>query len=101
MWLATNRGATEILVRSDCMAVQHLIRGQAKAGYLLDIWNGALATGWGRSIQKLTSQHVKGHANPNRHAAGWVNNWCDEKAKHAMRRARIGKQCMRIEHGGG
>jgi ribonuclease HI len=91
IWLATGRGATDVLVRSDCLAVQDCILGNIKSQRIAGIWRDAMATPWGRSLRDVRSRHVKGHANPNRHAAGYCNDWCDKQAKLAMRMLRKGK----------
>jgi ribonuclease HI len=94
IYIAANRGATEILVRSDCMTVQQLIHKQGVKDYLQEVWDGALAAGWARGIRHLASRHVKGHGDRNRHAAAFTNDWCDQRAKTAMRAARRGKKNM-------
>ncbi len=96
VWLAQARGATDMLVRSDCTAVREIAHGRCQKEYLNIIWNDALATPWGRSVTSVRVTHVKGHG-PIKDKASFVNNWCDEKAKQAMRAARLGKHTTEIE----
>lgn len=96
LYIASNRGVVEALVRSDCMAVEHLIQGKCKSDYLLALWRGAMSSQWGSRFQRISSRHVKGHADPNRHKAGWVNDWCDKHARKGLEAARKGKPFITI-----
>lgn len=96
LYIAANRGATHILIRSDCMAVEHLVNGRATKDYMVHRWRNALSAPWASGIVQLTSKHVKGHGDRTRHAAAWTNDWCDQKAKQAMRRARKGGRVVKI-----
>jgi ribonuclease HI len=96
LYIASNRGSTEALVRSDCMAVEQLIQGQTNAENLVALWREAMASAWGVRFQLITSRHVKGHADPNRHKAGWVNNWCDQHARKGLHAARKGRHFINL-----
>lgn len=93
IWLAGQYGATHILVRSDCMTVIHAIQGRLKP-HNLEFWQSCLKQGELEHLV-LTGKHVKGHGSIV-DAATWVNDWCDQKAKHAMRQSRKGKICLKI-----
>lgn len=86
IWLARKHGAEGVLVRSDCMAVIHLISGEARPGTLRNIWRDALERRDMRGVQ-LKGEHVKGHG-VIKCRATWVNDWADRTAKDEMRRAR-------------
>lgn len=96
IWLAARHGGVNILVRSDCLAVQHLIRRETKSTRLLDIWESALAREDMQNLY-LRSEHVKGHGKINSPAT-WVNDWCDRHAYDAMSLARKGKTCLQISN---
>lgn len=87
-WLAAQAGAKTILVRTDCMAVIHLIEGRTKALALLSIWNDAFAREDMKGLT-LSGRHVKAHGAINS-AASYVNDWCDKYAGLAMQKARKG-----------
>jgi len=88
VWLAARAGAKIILVRTDCMAVIHLIEGKTRAERMLSIWDDAFAR---EDMKGLTvsGRHVKGHGQIN-NAASYVNDWCDKHAGIAMRKSRRG-----------
>jgi ribonuclease HI len=98
LWLAATRGSTGVLVRCDCMTVQDLIQGKPmNAEYLFHRWRNALSAPWASRLRHISSRHVKGHANPNRHAAGWVNNWADTHARKGMQAARKKRKLLEID----
>lgn len=94
IWLAARGGATQVLVRSDCMTVAEAIQGRLRKRYLIELWAEALAAGKVQHVQ-LTAKHVKGHGaitDP----ATWVNDWCDKHARKAQHKSRKGQQCQVI-----
>ena len=86
IWLAAQRGATSILVRSDCMTVTQLIEGTAKSPSLRELWNDALRRDDMRGLS-LQALHVKGHG-PIKTAASYANDWCDKASRAQMKQAR-------------
>lgn len=72
---ATRRGASAILIQSDCLAV---IQGSH------DVWKDFLARNPGLVVD---ARHVPGHTD-GQDARTWVNNWCDRMARREMRRKR-------------
>ena len=94
IWIAARAGATDVLVRSDCMAVTQLIRGMTRSERLISIWRRAIHEASLGHVN-LGAAHVKGHG-PIDSKAAWVNDWCDSHARIAMREARRGKQCLAI-----
>ena len=97
IFLARNRGALEILLRTDCMAVVHLIQGRVKAGSLLRLWDRAMALPIYHGME-LRVAHVGAHGNHDASdsRAAWVNDWCDKHAGIAMRKARKGEECRML-----
>lgn len=95
VWLAARRGATRILVRSDCRAVEYLINGTISATDLRRVWTKALAA---KELQDvvLESRWIKGHGSPQRSSAAYVNDWCDRNAKAAMKAARAGRHITEV-----
>ena len=94
IWLAAAHGGRTILLRTDCMAVIHLTKGFSNSARLNQIWNDALNEHNLRELV-ISTAHVKGHG-PIQDRASWVNDWCDQKAKLAMRKARKGELCQTI-----
>lgn len=72
---AIERGATHVLLQSDCQTVCTLNH---------HVWRGFAALHPGVIFE---ARHVKGHtADPA--ARSWVNRWCDTNAKREMRAKR-------------
>ena len=94
IWLAANYGGRNILLRTDCMAVIHLTKGLSSNTRLNQIWNNALDEHKLRELS-IETAHVKGHG-PILDKASWVNDWCDQKSKQAMRKARRGEVCQTV-----
>ena len=94
LWLAANGGATNVLIRSDCLTVQQAVNGTLRKQYLIDLWGNAIQSARLEHVV-VSAKHVKGHG-PVHDRATWVNDWCDNKAKFAMSQARRGKQCLKI-----
>lgn len=93
MHIAWNRGAQKILLRSDCLAVDSLVRGTSKDKAAIALWNEGLYTMRGLIIN---SRHVKGHQTGELDRAGWVNNWVDKHARKGLNAARGGKKLLYI-----
>lgn len=100
LWLASARGGRDLLIRSDCMAVQDLVKGKVKAEYLNQIWANALNSPWAVGV-RIRSQHVKAHGDHNRSKAAWVNNWADVHARKGLHASRKGRKLLRIDQGWG
>lgn len=96
VYIAANRGATEILVRSDCQTVMQLINKSKCQPYLQSCWDKALASGWAQGVRNISGRHVKAHGKRDRNAAAWTNDWCDKHAKHAMRVGRRNRSIRKI-----
>lgn len=94
IWLAAKHGGRKILLRTDCMAVIHLTKGLSNSARLNQIWHTALDEHDLRELA-IDTAHVKGHG-PIFDAASWVNDWCDQKSKLAMRKARRGEVCQTV-----
>lgn len=94
IWLASRNGAAIILVRSDCMTVDQLIKGRCKSEPLIKIWKEAFKLDEFQGIS-LKSRHVKGHGQI-KDRASWVNDWVDRKSREAMRLSRRGIICKKI-----
>lgn len=94
IWLAAKHGGLDILLRTDCMAVIHLTKGLSNSDRLNQIWNNALNEHNLRGLV-IETAHVKGHG-PILDKASWVNDWCDQKSKLAMRKARRGEVCQTV-----
>lgn len=86
MWIAKEFGADAIMLQSDCMSVIHLIDGTTRQKKLKDWWYKRLAS-CGLLGVPMTAKHVKGHTKTN-DARSYVNRWCDEKSRNAMRSIR-------------
>lgn len=74
-----NFGASQILLQSDCLQVEHVLRDPAKRSQYFP--QGV----------RLHFRHVKGHTK-HEGARFWVNRWCDKHAKGHMREARDARQ---------
>lgn len=81
LFLAYRAGARLLLIQSDCLGVGHMIDNRTKK--FLNFQKLHLAN------SKVEYRHVKGHTN-NPASRSWVNRWCDEQAKKAMRAQRDG-----------
>lgn len=93
IWLALQYGATDVLVRSDCMTVCQLIDKTARVGGKTHhVWWEALKREDMKVPGLLSARHVKGHSkivDP----ASWVNDWADRHARKGMIAAREGRPC--------
>ena len=89
IWLATQKGATHILIRSDCLAVVGLANGTHKNTRLLGIWADGIQNHDMSGVITI-GRHVKGHG-VIKDSASWVNNWADVNSRKAQRDARKGK----------
>ena len=97
IWLACKYGAVEVLVRSDCMAVQHIINGEIKNPDIARTWVDGLTHLRSLGFQPtLLTRHVKGHGEITS-AAAYVNHWADRKSRLAMQLARKGKTCCVLQ----
>ena len=92
LYLAQRHGATTVLLQTDCMAVVNAINRDGVVPPLTrtlwDMWDAAMVLmGWQGDLR---AQHVKGHTT-HEEARFYVNRWCDEHAKKAMKaeRARV------------
>lgn len=95
VWLASLYGAEEVLLRTDCMAVVDMVYHRIKSKRLVHEWRSATGgAAWLHGI-KLTARHVKGHGKIVS-AASYVNDWCDQKAKYAMKQARKGERVFEV-----
>lgn len=86
IWLAMKYGATEVLVQTDCLEVVHLLEGKTRKASLISRFTLALREAGVEHIMR-SGRHVKGHTTVE-DARSYVNRWCDEKAKSAMRKGR-------------
>ncbi|MEM7211762.1 MAG: reverse transcriptase-like protein, partial [Pseudomonadota bacterium] len=89
LFLARSKGATDILLQSDCMAVVGVIAGKkSKWRKARKRWgplkSKAFPTGFGVDVD---ARHVKGHTKT-ADARSFVNRWCDREAKSHMRKMR-------------
>lgn len=95
VWLAVQYGADDILLRTDCMAVVHLVHREIKSKRLQHVWREATSQPWFKGVRVLSARHVPGHGKIV-NAATFVNDWCDAKAKFAMKQARQGNPCYEV-----
>jgi len=77
--IAYARGARDILLQSDCMAVSTMLT-QGKWGF-----KKAKTLHFPNAV--ITYRHVKGHTK-NGNARSYVNRWCDAEAGQHMRAMR-------------
>ena len=95
IWLATQYGADDILLRTDCMAVVSLVYRRAKSQRMINEWRKALkGAEWLKGI-KLEARHVPGHVKVS-NAATFVQDWCDTKSRYAMKEARKGNRVYEV-----
>lgn len=98
IWMAARCGATNILLRSDCLSVVELFNTSPAPSKPPSRLRQLMREGLRHpDIQgvRVTGYHVKGHGVINSRAT-WVNDWCDTHAKKAMRRSRKGQACQMI-----
>lgn len=95
IWLATQHGAGDILLQTDCLAVVNLVNMTAKSNRIITVWRNGLSQGWFRKVKTLRAKHVPGHKEVT-NARSWVQDWCDAHAGKAMRLARQGKPCYEV-----
>ncbi len=93
-WLARRAGADHILIQSDCIAVIQAIGGSVLNSGLMTVWKEALVKAELEKV-RLIGRHVKGHG-PIDSPATYVNDWCDRKARLAMRAARTGTPTLKL-----
>lgn len=86
VWLARHYGATHILLRTDCKAVLYLADGTAKSERLISVWSQAISREDMSGIY-LRVTHIRAHGEI-KCRASYVNDWCDRRAKAAMRQFR-------------
>lgn len=94
IWLAKQYGATEVLVRSDCMAVICAISGGNLTDKMRSVWLRALTLAQCLDIN-LRSHHLRAHTEAI-DAASWVNDWCDRHARKGMYSSRKGIKCIEL-----
>ena len=92
-WLAHQRGATSILIQSDCMTVIELIAGKQIKPQLRNIWFDGIKMANLEDVI-ISGRHVQGHNVVD--VRSWVNDWCDQHARIGMTLARKGKRCLSI-----
>lgn len=96
VWLATQYGAQDILLQTDCMAVVNLVNRTAKSERIIRIWREARQMMWYvRKVKNLSARHVPGHKEVH-NAATFVQDWCDIHAGKAMREARQGRNVFEV-----
>lgn len=88
VWLAQRRGAREVLVQSDSMAVIEAVRGTHRL--YAPLWRAELQE-HGLHDMVVRAKHVKGHTNVD-DARSWVNRWCDAQCRSQLQKARTCKQ---------
>jgi len=94
IWLAKQNGASQVLVRSDCMAVIGAITGGNLTNRMRHIWVRSLAHAKCLDVA-LRAHHVRGHTEAV-DAASWVNDWCDRHARKGMFSSRKGIKCLEL-----
>ena len=92
LWLATQRGADQLLLQTDCIAVVTIVNGRSRKG-LLRLKFAAACEAAGLDPEIITARHVKGHSGV-LDARSHVNRWCDRHARAAMRHQR--KQLLKL-----
>ena len=92
IWLAVNRGAHRVLLRSDSKVTCDLVEGKG-AERFRDIWNKARAEYFPHT--QMESRWVRGHTNDPA-SANWVNRWCDKHAVSARKKAARGQVWQKI-----
>ena len=95
LWLATQRGAEQFLLQTDCLAVVTIVNGRSRKG-LLRFRFAAACEAVGIDPMIVTARHVRGHSGV-LDARSHVNRWCDRHAKTAMRHQR--KQFIKLKLG--
>lgn len=95
VWLATQYGATDILLRTDCLAVVNLVHGTIKSKKLLHEWRTATKGATWLAGITLDARHVPGHVKVTS-AATFVQDWCDTKSRYAMKQARLGRRVFEV-----
>lgn len=85
IWIAYQRGARDILIQTDCMAVVHAIKGVG--GYASAYRDARLKH---FSDAAIRAKHVRGHTSIN-DARSYCNRWADAEAGRHMRAQRDGK----------
>ena len=95
VWLATQYGAQDILLQTDCLAVVNLVKMTAKSERIIRIWREAIDHAWYRKVKNLDARHVPGHREIH-NAATFVQDWCDQHAGKAMRAARNGNNMFEV-----
>jgi len=94
IWLAKEKGATEVLVRSDCMAVISAITKGDLSFKMLEIWHVALTHAKCLDVS-LRAHHVRAHTEA-ADATSWINDWCDRHARRGMSFSRKGIKCLEL-----
>jgi ribonuclease HI len=95
VWLANRYGGTDILIRSDCMAVVDCVnRHMSSHSTMSRLWLACLKE-IGLVHLMFRAEHVKGHGEIKCRAT-WVNDWCDTHAKKARTALMKGKICSQI-----
>lgn len=85
IFIARQLGATSILLQTDCRAAIQLLSGgvsDRQKRYMKRLRKKKQL-----DMSGVTFKHVKGHTDTN-DARSYVNRWCDEMAKTAMREVR-------------
>lgn len=73
-----------IIINTDCKpAIHQIMKSRPVLGAKIKAMIESLR--WKLGGAKLRIKHVKAHTNKD-DARSWVNNWCDENAKHQMRK---------------
>lgn len=82
IWIAYQKGARDILVQTDCMAVVHAVKGVG--GYAVAYRAARVAYFPDAAIR---AKHVRGHTTV-ADARSYCNRWADAEAKKHMREQR-------------
>jgi ribonuclease HI len=85
--MAVHRGATDVLLQTDCLNVVQAINGEAQAGPKLTAFVLLTLAKVDLEGVQIRAKHVRGHTGK-LDARSYVNDWCDKKAKKHMRTLR-------------